>query len=142
MKSAPSLQFEWRRSRIEQRLLWTITVVATLAIWGSASPLGGRIAGTLAVCAVWAWQLRQARADIVHCMLLPDGRWQIGAAQAFGPTELVDVRDLGVLIALQFKAPSANRFELVLWPDSVSAEARRKLRIWLNRAPRATTAGY
>jgi hypothetical protein len=66
----------------------------------------------------------------------------IDDARALGPAELVDVRDLGVLIALQFKTSGARRFDLVLWPDSVSAEARRKLRIWLNRAPRATTAGY
>lgn len=134
MKSAPNLQFEVQRSRIEFALVGALAVLAVTSAWLSRLPPMLQAAGTVLVVLAFALRLRRYLSRTsTSCALQPDGRWQIRSGTTDTPANLTDARDLGLLIALQFTPEHGRRIDLALWPDSITADTRRRLRVWLGR---------
>lgn len=134
MKSAPSLSFEASPSSIALALTLAIAV---LAIWaGAASGLAIEVKLALAALIVSAGvrhlQLRRS-ASSPRCTLQSEGDWLLVAGNTETRVDLHRSHDLGFLIALHFRSELKRRIDVVLWPDSIPPDARRRLRVWLGR---------
>lgn len=140
MKSAPNLLLEARHSRIEFALMCTIALLAIIGVAASGLPFIAATAAVTATVFALAWTLRQRRRRAPpRLQLQTDGLWRIESASMRDSASLVDARDLGFLIALCFETANRTRYALALWPDSVPADTRRRLRIWLNGAAATAT---
>lgn len=137
MTSAPSLSFEPRISRIALLLTAVIATLAIIAIALSGLPGAGRfaLAAAVAIAAVRTW-LRLRRVADLHCALQADRNWLIRTANGEFPGTLDRAHDLGFLIALHLHRDDGRRVDVVLWPDSIDPDTRRRLRLWLGRAGR------
>lgn len=134
MKSAPSLSFELRRSRIAFMASIAIGLFAVVAAVLSGLPDGARIGLASVVAIAVARTLRElSTASISRCTLQNEGQWLISADGADHSATLHRSHDLGFLIALHFRTDSGRRIDLALWPDAIPAETRRRLRVWLGR---------
>jgi len=134
MKSAPDLQFEVRRSRIEAALVSLIAVLAIVALWLSRTPVIAQIAATALIVLALAAHIRhQMSRTPKRCQLQPDRTWRIQTGSTEFAAQLTDSRDLGMLIALQFTPEHGRRIDIALWPDSITSDTRRRLRVWLGR---------
>ena len=143
MKSAPSLLLDIRPSRIEIALVAGFCVFAIVAGMLSDLPVGVRLAtAAIVVFAAAIHHHRRGGRSIRRCALQSDGTWLIDSQSGSVVAQLVDSRDLGVLIALSFKPASGRRVDLGLWPDSIPNETRRRLRIWLNGTGATTASRY
>ncbi len=134
MKSAPNLQFDVQRSRIEFVLVGALAALAISSVWLSRLPITLQVVGTVGVVLAFALKLRRyLRPESISCALQPDGRWQIRSGTSDSPAKLTDARDLGLLIALQFTPEHGRRIDIALWPDSITPDTRRRLRVWMGR---------
>lgn len=134
MKSAPSLSFEPRPSRYARTLAFVIGVLAVGAVSFSGMPDGPRIGLATGMVIATALTLRTlTTAPTPRCTRQAEGHWVV----RFGATEhrvaLNSSHDLGFVIALHFRSEHGQRIDLALWPDSISTETRRQLRVWLAR---------
>ncbi|MBI2399117.1 MAG: hypothetical protein HYV17_15135 [Xanthomonadales bacterium] len=134
MKSAPSLWFEPARSRIGIAASFVVGLLAVGAVVSSGLPPDWRLGAAVAVSILWARGLRaQSIESAPRCVLQPEGDWLVTSANVETRAALICSHDLGFLIALQFRTDRGARIDLVLWPDSLSSETRRRLRVWLGR---------
>jgi hypothetical protein len=134
MKSAPDLSLEPRRSRVGAGLLSGMAVLSVVAILVSGLGAWSAI-GVIAIVVVVAILFaRRAGVLPTSYRLQPDGRWVLVDAVRSSTAELVAREDLGIVIVLHFRDDAARRIDLVLWPDSVDADTRRRLRAWLMRS--------
>jgi hypothetical protein len=134
MKSAPSIAFDYRPSRVITLASVAVAIVAVLAPWLSGSPLLARIA--LSLLAI-AFAMRAIRAHarpafrrIVRrasgwCLVDRDGReW---------PAILLSHRRLGALLMLEWRHGPRARFRALIAPDNLHADTRRRLVLLLAR---------
>lgn len=134
MKSAPILSFEPRPSRIAGWCSALIAVLAITAIFVSGLPFTGQAVIACLVAIVLARSLRAQRiASGPRYTLQLDDEWQYLCDAAVQSVKLKQAHDLGFLIALQFRNGAGGRIDLALWPDSIPADTRRQLRVWLTR---------
>lgn len=134
MKSAPSLSFEPHPSRVAQGLTALIGVVAMGAISFSGLPDGPRLGIVALVGTAMVMALRkQFASPATSFTLQAEGTWLIHVENSDHAATLARSHDLGFLIALHFRTDSGRRVDLALWPDSLPAETRRRLRVWLRR---------
>ncbi|MBX3700876.1 MAG: hypothetical protein KF903_07770 [Dokdonella sp.] len=128
MKSAPTIAFDYAPSRRLFAALALVTALATLAPWLSA--LGWPACVTLDMlvlggAATAAGRLRRPRfRRIAHqaagwVLLDRDGGERLAG--------LVDWRQLGDMVTLDWRVDRRRRFRIVLAPDNLDADTRRRL---------------
>ena len=134
MKSAPSLSFEPRLSRHARTLAFVIGVLAVGAVASSGMPYGPKIGLATGMAIATAMTLRTlSTAPTPRCTRLADGHWLVRLGATEHRVALNSSHDLGFVIALHFRSESGQRIDVALWPDSISPETRRQLRVWLAR---------
>lgn len=135
MTSAPNLSFEPVASRVAQGLSFTIAMLAIIAILlsGLAGAWRFALAAAVVIAAVRAVLNLRGAADL-RCALQVDRSWRIRDARGEFEAVLERAHDLGFLIALHFRRDDGCRLDVVLWPDSIDPDTRRRLRVWLGRA--------
>ncbi len=137
MRSAPSLSFEPRRSRIALALTLLIGLLAAGAVYASGMPVGPKIGFAAFIAIALALAVRTlAATSLPRCTRQAEGRWSIAFAGSDQSATLERSHDLGFLIALHFRTDSGQRIDLALWPDSIPPDTRRQLRVWLGRTAR------
>lgn len=141
MTSAPSLWFEPRPSRIELALVFAIGVLAVAALTFSGIPQYWRLGATVVVAIVFVFSLRRFHErHLPRCTLQPDGSWILRSNDIDTSATLQGSHDLGFLIALHFRTDAGHRIDVALGPDSIPTDMRRRLRVWLGRGNRRTSA--
>lgn len=134
MTSAPSLSFEPRSSRIAMGLMAAIGTLAAAAMLLSGLPAAWRLGSAIGIGIATLHGLRSlAAANSSRCSLLPDGGWTLLRERIELPATLKHSHDLGFLLALHFRTEAGRRIDVVLWPDSIPPDVRRRLRVWLGR---------
>ncbi len=135
MRSAPAIAFDYRPSRALGVLGVVVGMLAMAAPWGSGLGIPARIVVSLAALALTAGSLRrhvQPRVRRISCRegewFLLDARGDEHAARLRGSTRL------GPLLALGFTTGWGSTW-LVLAPDNLDADTRRRLILLLARTP-------
>ena len=128
-------QLEWRPSRWAVGALMALTVLAMLALAGSALPLAAAVVASAGV--------------LLYGARLAQGEWRQAALQLHWMPPGTELRVLcggrsetwrlcrwrlrGPLAALQAYDERGRRRRLLWWPDTLPASARRRLRLALER---------
>ena len=139
MTSAPTISFDYTPSRLLMAAVLAMLALAVMAALLAGLPLALRIglaaaalayAGiSLRACMYPRWCAVGWRSD--GSWLLRDRKGQEHAA------ELVTARVLGVLIVLTLRAVNSRTAALVLTPDNLDCERRRRLRMRLRAFTKA-----
>ncbi len=141
MRSAPAIAFDYRPSRLLGVLGALVGLLAIVAPWASGL---GTPAGLLVSLAALALATRAVRRHVrprFRRIACRDGEWfllDLGGREH--PAGLVTRTRIGVLLALDF-AVGRSRARMVLLPDNLDAETRRRLILLLARAPTGTEDG-
>jgi hypothetical protein len=137
MTSAPNLSFEPRRSRIASILTAAIGALALTGLWFSGAPIPLRIAVAIGVAVATAQALhRLGRPPVSRFLLQAEDAWLVRRLGTDVEAKLQRAHDLGFLIALRFRTDRGQRIDVALWPDAISSDQRRRLRVWLGRRAR------
>jgi hypothetical protein len=124
-----------KASRHERRLLLAFALTAAAAVLACGIPPLAKLAIVALVALACVHVLRRRRDTTqVHLALQADGAWRIATRNGEHPAVLESHQDLGFLIALHFRDEGGARTDLALWSDAIDGDARRRLRIWLDRA--------
>lgn len=134
MKSAAPIAFDYRPSRALAAALAGIALAAAAAPWASAAPTALRIALSLLAIAVAVAVARVYLAPRIRRIAHGAAGWQLvdtgGREQA---ALLVAHRRLGSVVALDFRIGVRERFRILLLPDNLDRETRRRLLLVLAR---------
>ena len=129
--SATTLSIDLRSSRIRQGLVFLTHGLAGASVWAAelAPVLAGGLALMIAISLVIA--LKQRRPSLLRCR--SDGGLEIRFEDAW---EAVEIRPatvvLASLVVLRFRRAGRRWDEaLAIYPDSLAADAFRRLRVWL-----------
>lgn len=142
MPSAPAIGFELKPSRHLALACAVMLLLAGLALWLSAVPTVPSLAVT-AMLLVLGWHgWRYWRADRWRALALDaQGRWQLhGRDGGDHPATLLGQRVLGPYIVLQLEC-GGRRHGLLLGPDNLDADSRRRLRTRLAQSGRGAADG-
>lgn len=135
MKSAPTIAFDVRPSRWIGAAAGFVAALAAVAPWLSALPAVACAAVSLAVLAAAARALHQhTRPRFVRVAWRASGWSLIDRAGNERAALLVSQAHLGALLALGFREGPRNRFRIVLAPDNLDRQTRRRLILLLARA--------
>ena len=134
MTSAPAIGFEYRPSRWLPRLLWSLAVLALIAI--ASCGLSWWLKWPLAVLAV-LWVLRAVRrhraSPVTAAGWSGEGGWSLRLAdRSDTPASLTSFRVLGQSILLRLHAATLGEQVLWLAPDNSDADIRCRLRMRLS----------
>ncbi|PIV32707.1 MAG: hypothetical protein COS34_11720 [Lysobacterales bacterium CG02_land_8_20_14_3_00_62_12] len=113
-----------------------ISLLALLATARCGLPPAPKVGLALLVLIACWRATRQLRSPpLQRAQLQADGSWLLLTAAGECPAHLLEFSILGKLIGLRWHlVDRRGRLSLLLWPDSVSTEAQRRLRIWLHSA--------
>jgi toxin CptA len=133
MTSAPAIGFEYRPSRWLPRLLWSLAVLALIAIascglaWWLKLPLAA-----LAILSVFRAVRRHRASPVKAAGWSGEGGWSLRLADhSDTPASLASFRVLGECILLRLRTASLGGQVLLLAPDNSDADIRRRLRMRL-----------
>lgn len=123
-------------------ILLAVSVLALLATARCGLPLGLKALLALLVLIASVRAMLTLHAPPLHrAQLQADGSWLLLTAGGERTAHLLESSILGKLIGLRWQlVDTPARLSLLLWPDSVSTESQRRLRIWL-RSARAPLPG-
>lgn len=113
-----------------------ISLQGLLATARCGLPLGVK-AGLALLVLIAGWRaIHSLRSPpLQRAQLQTDGRWLLLTTAGECPAQLLESSMLGNVIGLRWQmVDRPGQLSLLLWPDSVSAETRRRLRIWLRSA--------
>ncbi|MBD8899837.1 protein YgfX [Rhodanobacter sp. DHG33] len=133
MTSAPAIGFEYRPSRWLPRLLWSLAVLALLALASCGLPWWLKLPlAMLAILPVLhAVQCHRA-SPVKAAGWSGEGGWSLRLAdRSDAPASLTSFRVLGGCILLRLRAASLGEQVLLLAPDNSDADTRRRLRMRL-----------
>lgn len=141
MKSAAAITFERRPSWLLALSLALLTGLALSAVWSSGLRERPEAAGLVSLlCLILL--LRQLRGQFVS-------RWRRAAWDSAGNWQLLDLHAaaqpmrltawhaLGLCLLLRLRSDAGERVNLVLLPDNLDADTRRRLRVRLQQASAA-----
>ena len=141
MKSAPSIAFDYAPSRLVLSALCVVATFATVAPWFSALPVAACVALSALAIGFAARALRSFRApQFVRIAYRGDGWVLLDRAGAERAALLRSYRHLGVFVTLDWRHARRARFRVVLAPDNLDAETRRRLIVLLRRVAHADDA--
>lgn len=134
MKSAAPIAFDYRPSRTLAAALAGVALVAAAAPWASAAPTALRIALSFLAVAVAVAAARAYLAPRFRRIAHGAAGWRLvdagGREQA---ALLVAHRRLGAAVMLDFRIGVRARFRVLLLPDNLDHETRRRLLLVLAR---------
>jgi toxin CptA len=134
MKSAPTIAFDYRPSRVVAGAATAVVVLALAAPLLSGLPLALRV--LLAALALLAGGASIARFLHPRLRRITHGAtgWQlVGDADVHEATLLSHAR-IGAFIALSWSLAGGGRRHAVLAPDNIDADTRRRVALLLMRA--------
>jgi len=135
VKSAPTIAFDYRPSRWIGSAAGLAAVLAAAAPWLSSLPVIACAAVSLIALAAGAQALRQhARPRFVRVAWRASGWSLVDRAGNEHAALLVSHAHLGALLALGFRDGVRSYFRIVLAPDNLDAQTRRRLILLLARA--------
>jgi len=140
MKSAPSIAFDFRPSRVIAAAVVAVSLAAALAPWQCRLPTIAEIALSIAVCVVALTSLRNFRNGPVRKIAYRAAGWtMVDAGEIERPVELSAHLRIGSWIALTLRDADRRVFRAWLGPDNLDPDTRRRLIVLLSRAEVAQT---
>jgi len=141
MRSAPSIAFDYRPSRWIAGATTATSIAACVAPWFGQLPASAQAVLSLAALAIGIAALRNFLRAPFRRIAFRALAWKLVHADGVQvPAELASHVRLGIWLALDFRCAGHRRFRLVLGPDNIDAETRRRLILLLSRAEVAQTA--
>lgn len=137
MRSAPSIGFEYRPSRWPQAALVLVAVLALAALFLSAlpRPAAWALAGLVAVYMVRACR-DAGKHEVSTVTWRVDGGWTLRLVDDHDvEARLLGARTAGSAIVLRLAWEPRGREALILMPDNLDADTRRRLRLRLSAMP-------
>lgn len=133
MKSAPTIGFEYRPSRVLAAALLAVGALALLAIAISGLPGWARLLLVAIAMAYTARAVTRLRRPVLRALRLRgDDVVELGLANGQDAAgTLRGARVLGPLIVLRLAWGAGSRTALVLLPDNLDADTHRRLRVRL-----------
>lgn len=133
MTSAPAIGFEYRPSHGLPRLLWSLAVLALLAIASCGLPIWLKLVlAVLAVALVFRAVRRHRASPVTAAGWSGEGGWSLRLAdRSDAPASLASFRVLGACILLRLRTATLGEQVLLLAPDNSDADIRRRLRMRL-----------
>jgi toxin CptA len=133
MTSAPAIGFEYRPSR---HLAVALNLILALAWIGIAlSGLALWLQSVLALVVLVAWfgrRVLEARLPLRALALSSDSQWQLHLTDGDDlPARLLSARVLGDYIVLWLAVAGRGRHGVLLGPDNLDPDSRRRLRMRL-----------
>ena len=134
MTSVPAIGFEYRPSRVLERVLAGTTALSTAAIWLSALPWWGCLAASVALGGALAWEVRRwRRAAVSGAVWLSDGSWRFRSTSLEeAAATLCSARVLAGCLWLRLATASQGPVFLLLAPDNSDVDLRRRLCVRLS----------
>jgi toxin CptA len=134
MTSAPGIGFEYRPSRWPTALLVTLGALSLAAIAYSGVDAWLAVLLVLAVMAYATISFRRGRACRVReAMWRADGGWQLRLHDdTTVEARLLEARQMAGAIVLRLGWTPKHREALLLFPDNLDADTRRRLRMRLS----------
>ena len=133
MTSAPAIGFEYRPSRLLQRMLLVVAALAMLSVVLCALALWLKlllIAGVL--LATWQSARKAAASPVAAAGWSADDSWTLHlAGHEDVPAMLASFRVLGGFVLLRLRTAEQGAQVLLLAPDNSDADIRRRLRMRL-----------
>jgi toxin CptA len=136
MRSVPAIGFDVHPSRLLAASVVVVAMLAIVAVWLSGMPWWLCVATTGGVVAHASLTMLRLRQPVLAALLWHgDGSWTLRLADG-RETEatLRSARVLGPLIALRLAWLPGGSAALVLLPDNLDADTRRRLRMRLSAA--------
>jgi hypothetical protein len=135
MKAAPRLLISLKPSRWQARLSCFLSVLAaaTLAyvlIRLGCMPMLAYFFALMFGSALSYQQFKLRQADNTQLIFGDDGVWIQNKVDASPSAELPALKNMRCYLGLIYLRNGAAR-DVLIWPDSVSAEEHRQLRVWL-----------
>ena len=131
MTSAPAIGFEYRPSRLLQRLRWLLVVLAVVALMLSGMTLSLCLLLGLLLIGVLVLVQRRQRATPTAVGWHPMSGWTVRMADGRDvPMSLSSFRMLAGCVVLNL-AGEGGRHDLWLLPDNSDPDTRRRLRMRL-----------
>lgn len=134
MRSAPSIAFDYRPSAVMAGATVLVALAAALAPWASAAPLALRTALSALALAGAAIVLRRYCRPPFRRIVRGVSGWRLvdreGGEHA---AVLHSHRRLGSLIALDWRCAPRTHFRVLITPDNLDADTRRRLVLLLAR---------
>lgn len=131
MTSAPAIGFEYRPSRLLQRLRGLLVVLAVVALLLSGMALSVRLLLGLLLIGVLAFMQRRQRATLTAVGWHPMSGWTVRMADGSdAPMSLRSFRVLAGCVVLNLDG-EGGRHDLWLLPDNSDPDTRRRLRMRL-----------
>lgn len=141
MKSAPSIAFDYAPSRLVFAALCVVAGLAAAAPWFSALPPAVCAALSLFAVVLATIAARSFQAPpFVRIAYRGDGWVLLDRAGIEHAALLRAYRHLGVFVTLDWRHARHARFRVVLAPDNLDAETRRRLVVLLRRVAHADDA--
>lgn len=135
MKSAPAIAFDYRPSRALAAATLALVVLAALAPWASALPPAWRLAVSVAAAVSGALALRRALRPAVRRVAWRSSGWVLVDRDGREHAALLESHArLGSLLVLRYRHGPRARCRVVLAPDNLDADTRRRLVLLLARA--------
>ena len=135
MKSAPAIAFDYRPSRRVALATRAVLVLAMLAPWASVLPRPACFALSAALAASGAYALRRALQPAIRRVAWRSSGWSLVDRSGREHAALLEShRRLGSLLALRYRYGPRARCRLLLAPDNLDADTRRRLVLLLARA--------
>lgn len=129
------IDFCLKQSRIFLVLLLAVHALALLAVAVTDIPFWGKLLlwGAVWLSALWGWQgVKYTSNTVVREQI---GRWWIEEKGRAGAAELAGYHAWRYLVVMRFRTWDANGksrcIRVVVWPDAVSADVFRRLRVRL-----------
>jgi hypothetical protein len=134
MRSAPSIAFDYRPSRAVIAAIGAVGFVAALVPWWSAATLGLRIALSLGALGIAVVALHRYRSPPFHRIVRRASGWRLVDRDGREHAAILRAhRRLGTLLALDWHCAPRARFRVLLTPDNMDADTRRRLVLLLAR---------
>ena len=133
MTSAPAIGFDYSPSRLLQRALLLVAVLAASALMFCALPLWLRVLLVLVVgLLTWDARRRLAAPMVVAAGWSGESDWTLRMADNEDvAANLASFRVLGTFVLLRLRAVGHRTCVLLLAPDNSDADIRRRLRMRL-----------
>jgi toxin CptA len=140
MRSAPSIAFDYRPSRWIACATAAISVAACVAPWFGQLPVGVQGVVSLGALAIGIVALRNFLHARFRRIAFRASAWKLVRTDGGDvPAELASHVCLGAWLSLDFRCAGRRRFRVVLGPDNIDTETRRRLILLLSRAEVAQT---
>ncbi|KGI78136.1 hypothetical protein LF63_0107255 [Oleiagrimonas soli] len=134
MSSAPSIGFDYRPSRWPVRAMAALSLLSVVAVLDSGAMWWLRLVLTMLIAVYSARAcLEVMRPMVRRVQWRADGGWRLALADDSDvEARLLGMRVLGGSLVLRLGWASRRRQALLLLPDNLDADTRRRLRIRLS----------